>query len=102
AAARGLPARLLRWEGPKPAGDIEAAARRARYDLLVAAARDVGATHILAAHHREDQAETFLMRLSRGSGVFGLAAMRPIVDLDGVALFRPFLAVPRDRLAATV
>lgn len=101
AAARGLPARLLRWEGAKPDRDIEASARRARYDLMIAAAHEVGATHILTAHHLEDQAETFLMRLSRGSGAFGLAAMRPMVERDGCALFRPFLAVPRARLAAT-
>jgi len=101
AAARGMPAHRLRWEGAKPAADIEAAARRARYGLLFAAARAAGASHLLTAHSLEDQAETFLMRLERGSGLFGLAAMRPLLAVDGIALFRPFLAVPRARLAAT-
>ncbi len=87
--------------GTKPSGDIEAAARDARYRLLVAAAREAGATHLVTAHSLDDQAETFLMRLERGSGVFGLAAMRREIDLDGLILFRPFLAVPRTRLAAT-
>jgi tRNA(Ile)-lysidine synthase len=60
-----------------------------------------GATHVLTAHSLEDQAETFLMRLERGSGIFGLAAMRATLGVDGLTLFRPFLAVPRARLAAT-
>jgi tRNA(Ile)-lysidine synthase len=101
AAARGLAARILRWEGTKPAADLEAAARRARYALLFEAARGAGATHLLTAHSLEDQAETFLMRLERGSGIFGLAAMRATVAVDGLTLFRPFLAIPRARLAAT-
>jgi tRNA(Ile)-lysidine synthase len=98
---RGLDARILAWEGAKPKAGIEAAARQARYGLLVGAAREAGATHLLTAHSLEDQAETFLMRLERGSGVFGLAAMRQAIDLDGLVLFRPFLSMPRARLAAT-
>jgi len=101
ARARGLAVHVLAWAGPKPASGIEAAARRERYRLLADAARTAGATHLLTAHSLEDQAETFLMRLERGSGVFGLAAMRREIDLDGLVLFRPFLAVSRDRLAAT-
>lgn len=100
AAARGLPARCLTLSGPRPTSDIEAAARAARYRLLLGAVRDLGASHLLLAHHRDDQAETFLMRLQRGSGVFGLAAMRRSVESDGVVIFRPFLDVPRSRLVA--
>ena len=79
---------------------IEAGARRERYRLLIDAAREAGASHLLTAHSLEDQAETFLMGrlLERGSGVFGLAAMRREIDLDGLVLFRPFLAVSRARL----
>ncbi|HET7716744.1 MAG TPA: tRNA lysidine(34) synthetase TilS, partial [Bauldia sp.] len=101
AADRGLAVRVLAWTGPKPRTDIEAAARDARYRLLAAAAREAGATHLLTAHSLDDQAETFLMRLGRGSGVFGLAAMRQELDLGGLVLFRPFLGVARARLAST-
>jgi tRNA(Ile)-lysidine synthase len=101
AVARGLQARRLAWEDPHPAGDIEAAARKARYRLLIGATRELLASHLLLAHHRDDQAETFLMRLQRGSGVFGLAAMRAEVRAGDVTLFRPFLGLPRSRLAAT-
>jgi tRNA(Ile)-lysidine synthase len=80
---------------------VEAAARAARYRLLLDACRAIGATHLAVAHHRDDVAETFLMRLKRGAGVFGLAAMRPVLDAGGVAIVRPFLGLPRSRLAAT-
>lgn len=103
ASARGLTSRILKRRGPRPTGDIENAARTLRYRLLVAAAREAGASHLLVAHHEDDVAETFLLRLKRGAGVFGLAAMRPALDLgEGLTLARPFLSVPRLRLAATV
>lgn len=101
AGERGMTARVLVWEGPRPRVNLEAAARRARYRLLLDAATEAGASHLLLAHHREDQAETFVMRLERGAGVFGLAAMRPSIEAGGVIIARPFLDVPRSRLAVT-
>lgn len=101
AKQRGMPVRLLATSGPAPRSDIEAEARQARYRLLLGAAREARASHLLLAHHRDDQAETFLMRLQRGSGVFGLSAMRRMVDAGGLMIFRPFLDIPRSRLAAT-
>lgn len=102
ARKRGFKAEYLCWRGEKPRGDIEAAARAARYRLLLGATRQAGASHLLLAHHRDDQAETLLMRLARGSGIFGLAAMRREIVADDVILFRPFLAIPRARLAETI
>jgi tRNA(Ile)-lysidine synthase len=101
ARARGLKVQTLVRKGPPPDSDVEAAARIARYRLLVTACRKVGASHLLVAHHEDDVAETFLMRLKRGSGVFGLAAMRPLLSAGDVAIVRPFLGISRDRLAAT-
>jgi tRNA(Ile)-lysidine synthase len=102
AQARGIAARILTWEGERPTAAVEAAARAARYRLLIAECRARGAGHLLVAHQQRDVAETFLLRLMRGSGVFGLAAMRPAIDLGDVILARPFLDVPPERLAATV
>lgn len=102
AARHGLAHRTLVWDGAKPAANLQAEARRARYDLLVDAARDLGAGALLTAHHADDQAETFLARLARGSGVLGLAAMARSRRLDGLLLFRPFLDLPKARLVATV
>src|SRR5665213_1360748 len=65
ARQRGLEARVLVWTGPRPASDIESAARSARYRLLLEASRGMGASHLVLAHHRDDLAETFLLRLAR-------------------------------------
>ncbi|WP_421724717.1 tRNA lysidine(34) synthetase TilS [Bauldia sp.] len=98
---RGLPVRVLVSTDPRPVANVEAVARERRYRLLTEAAGAAGATHLLTAHHRDDQAETVLMRLKSGSGVFGLAGMRRMVDSGALTVFRPFLDVPRTRLAAT-
>ncbi len=97
-----LPHRTMRWTGEKPKTGLPAAARTARYRLLAQAARASGATHILTAHTRDDQAETLLMRLLRGSGIGGLAAMARESERDGVLLARPFLHVSKSQLVATL
>jgi len=94
--------RTLRWRGAKPKTGVPAAARAARYRLLAEVARASGATHILTAHTRDDQAETLLMRMLRGSGIAGLAAMARQSKRDGVWLARPLLDVPKSQLIATL
>jgi tRNA(Ile)-lysidine synthase len=102
ARALDLPHRTLRWTGTKPKTGLPAAARAARYRLLAQVARAHGATHILTAHTRDDQAETLLMRMLRGSGIAGLAAMARESERDGVLLARPLLNVSKSRLIATL
>jgi tRNA(Ile)-lysidine synthase len=97
-----LPHRTLRWTGAKPKTGLPAAARSARYRLLAQAARQSHATHILTAHTRDDQAETLLMRLLRGSGIAGLAAMARESERDGLRLARPLLDVSKSQLIATL
>jgi tRNA(Ile)-lysidine synthase len=94
--------RTKHWTGEKPKSGVPAAAREARYGLLAEAARGVGATHILTAHTRDDQAETLLMRLLRGSGIAGLSAMARITERDGLSLARPLLDVAKSKLTATL
>jgi tRNA(Ile)-lysidine synthase len=102
ASRLGLRHRTLRWTGDKPVAGLQEAARDARYRLLAAAARGKGATHILTAHTRDDQAETVLMRMARGSGLTGLAGMPRETEVDHVRLMRPLLTVPKARLIATL
>jgi tRNA(Ile)-lysidine synthase len=97
-----LPHRTVRWTGAKPRTGLPAAARAARYRLLAQAARAHGATHVLTAHTRDDQAETLLMRMVRGSGIAGLAAMARESEREGVVLARPFLSVSKSQLIATL
>jgi len=94
--------RTARWTGAKPGRGIPAAAREARYRLVAQAARSLGATHILTAHTSDDQAETLLMRLLRGSGIAGLSAMARESEREDVVLARPLLGIAKSRLIATL
>lgn len=98
-AALGVPLQVVRVEVDAGAGlGIEGAARAARHRAF---AQALGTGEILAlAHHRDDQAETFLLRALRGSGVDGLAAMRPWRAHASGWLWRPLLDLPREQLQA--
>jgi tRNA(Ile)-lysidine synthase len=98
----GVPHRILNWTGKKPKSGIQQSARKARYALLTQVARKAGAAHIVTAHTLDDQAETVLMRMTRGSGIGGLAGMARRSRLDGCVLVRPFLDLPKARLVATL
>ncbi len=98
----GLPHHILTWHGEKPSHGIQEAARSARYEALLGLAHAQMADALAVAHTLDDQAETVLFRLSRGSGLSGLAAMRKASMRNGVMLLRPFLDVPKARLIATL
>ena len=110
AAALGLRHVILVWDGDKPRTGLQAAARAARYRLMAAyaGAHDIGA--ICTAHTQDDQAETLLMRLARGSGLDGLSVMAPVGSLpngdpiggDRLVIVRPLLEVSKTRLQATL
>ncbi|NMA99769.1 MAG: tRNA lysidine(34) synthetase TilS, partial [Phyllobacteriaceae bacterium] len=102
AARLGLVARGLAWTDEKPETGISEAARQARYGLMGAAMREDGASLLLTAHHRADQAETVLMRLAHGSGLEGLKGMSALSTVEGVRIFRPLLDVEPATLAALV
>ena len=100
AAARGLRLVIGHDDLPSPTRNWEAVARQRRYRFLGAVARAEGASAIVVAHTRDDQLETFLLRLLRGAGPAGLAGMAPVSRLDqltGVAVpvVRPLLETPR-------
>jgi tRNA(Ile)-lysidine synthase len=108
----GVPHRTLRWRGKKPRSGLQEAARNARYRLLAQAARLEGIAHIATAHTLDDQAETVLFRMARGSGLLGLTGMAHVAPLPvaplpvrierEIVLVRPLLHVSKARLIATL
>jgi tRNA(Ile)-lysidine synthase len=102
----GVPHRTMVWRGAKPTTGLQQAARLARYALLAEAAQKASASCIVTAHTLDDQGETVLIRMSRGSGLTGLAAMAQVSRLPNgagqVTLLRPLLDVPKARLIATL
>lgn len=100
AAKLRVPHQILLWTGPKPSTRLQERAREARYRLLVEHARKIGADAIATAHHADDQAETVLFRLIRGSGLAGLGGMEGLSLRDGVTIARPLLGVAKSDLVA--
>ncbi len=102
AASLGISHRTLAWRGRKPVTGVQEAAREARFAMFASLAKEVGADTLMTAHTRDDQAETVLHRMGRGSGLGGLAGIRRVHKRDGIFLARPFLDVPKARLVATL
>ncbi|MCC2096697.1 MAG: tRNA lysidine(34) synthetase TilS [Hyphomicrobiales bacterium] len=88
----------LTWRHDEPQTRLQERARQARYELLAAHAAEIGADVLMTAHHADDQAETILFRLVRGSGPAGLAGMARERLIDGLRLARPLLAMRKDEL----
>jgi tRNA(Ile)-lysidine synthase len=108
AEALGFSHAVLTWDEPKPSSGLQAAAREARYRLMREYLREYDVRTLLTAHTLDDQAETVLMRLARGSGLDGLSAMAPVAaigdarDPRPLEIVRPLLDVPKARLRATL
>lgn len=101
-ASIGIPHATLAPANPIAGASIQAQARTSRYALLADHARTCGARVILTAHHVDDQAETFLMRAARGSGLAGLAGIRARTEISGITVLRPLLDWRRAELRAIV
>ena len=101
----GFPSHVLAWTGGKPQSNIEEYARTARYRLLGGWCVAHDTSNLFVAHTSDDQVETFLLRLARGSGVDGLSGMEarsslPFQEFRAVQVLRPLLAVNRTELRA--
>jgi tRNA(Ile)-lysidine synthase len=101
----GLKAHILTWKGIKPKSGVEAAAREARYALMGTWMIQHKIATLYVGHTIDDQAETFLLRLARGSGLDGLAAMRslapwPVPGFAKLTVVRPLLGIARADLRA--
>jgi len=96
----GIEHHIVRREGEVPRSGIQQFARNARYGLLLEKCQSLKVSHLLLGHQLEDQLETLLMRLSKGSGLQGLTAMQVTVERDGINLLRPLLGTRRAELRA--
>lgn len=93
-----VPCQIFYWTDDKPTSGLEAAARTARYKMMTDFCLENGVDCLLVAHQADDQIETFLMNLGRGSGLYGLSAMQAVSYRDGVQIVRPLLRVFRSEL----
>ena len=103
AARLGLPCTVVRLapgELKHAGGSLQARAREARHRELAALAGRIGASRVALGHNRDDQSETVLLRLLRGTGTRGLAGIRPVKVLGKLTLIRPLLETPRREIAA--
>lgn len=94
----GLNAKVLRHEGDKPRSAVQNWARNLRYDLMAGYCDKHAISALVTAHHMQDQAETFLMRLAKGSGLRGLNAMQPIYKRQSLLILRPMLSQMPEQL----
>ncbi len=103
---RGMEHHTLTWqrteEKDAPRTAIQARARKARYRLLSQWCTDHGVKHLLTAHHMQDQLETFMIRLAKGSGLKGLTGIQGVVPTDFGRILRPFLTLDPSRLKETL
>ena len=97
-AKLNVPCEIFYWMGDKPTSGLEAAARTARYKFMTDWCHKNGVETLMLAHQADDQIETFLMNLGRGSGLYGLAAMARESYRDGIKIVRPLLNIYRDEL----
>lgn len=93
-----VPCKVFYWNDEKPENGLEAAAREARYKMMTDYCHENNIEYLLTAHQSDDQIETFLMNLSRGSGLYGLAAMMPESNRNGIKILRPLLNVSREEI----
>ncbi len=99
----GVKHKTLVWEGDKPKTRIQEAARDARYRLMAEYCQSKKITYLFVAHHGNDQIETVLFRMAKGTGLDGLAGMHPVQETDnGLVLVRPLLSVSHDELLDTL
>jgi len=98
----GFHHKILIWHHENIKTSIQEKARNARYDLMINYLKENGIDTLITGHTLDDKIETFLMRLSKGSGLEGLKSIQTSRNLDGINLFRPLLNLTRDQTTKTL
>jgi tRNA(Ile)-lysidine synthase len=86
---------ILKWQNPIKVGNLMQNAREARYQLLIDYCKKHNVNKLFVGHNLDDNIETFLMRLERGSGIDGLAGMEEVKVIEDIFICRPLLALTR-------
>ena len=94
----GIENKILEYKGKIPTKNIQEEARKIRYKLLTDFCKKHKINIIATAHHADDNAENFLLRLARGSGVDGLSAMKAESEINGIKIIRPILQFTKQEL----
>jgi tRNA(Ile)-lysidine synthase len=100
AQSLGVPHQILVWQGEKPKTGLQAKARAARYGLMSAWCRAHEVDGLMTGHTMNDQAETVVMRMKRTNSPDSIAAIRPVMDWEGIKILRPLLSQKRETLRA--
>jgi tRNA(Ile)-lysidine synthase len=100
--SHGIKHKTLNWDGEKPTSRIQETAREIRYKLLSDYCHAQKIRCLFLAHHGQDQIETILFRLCKGTGLDGLAGMSEVTSTDGIFLIRPLLSCSHSQLLATM
>jgi tRNA(Ile)-lysidine synthase len=98
AGSLGIHHHVLIWQGEKPKTGLQAKARTARYDLMATWCKDNGADGLMTGHTMDDQAETVVMRMRRTNSPESIASIRPMMEWNGLRVFRPLLGLRRETL----
>ncbi len=101
-ADNGIESVILTWNGKKPHSNVHKLARDARYDLIITYCTEHNINYVLMGHNYDDQAETIIMRIMRGTGISGLSGIPEKTSKQGISFIRPMLDFPRARIKATI
>lgn len=97
-AKQDISAEIITWEGEKPLSNIHQTARKKRYELLIDFCKSQSISTLMTAHHFEDQAETILLRIIRGTGIEGLRGIDQVRTESGIRILRPLLCFSKNEM----
>lgn len=100
--ALNIDSEILKWEGKKPSSNIQEKAREARYNLLFEYCKKHKIKQLMVGHTKNDQAETVLMRILRGSGIDGISGIKKVEKRKGITIIRPLLDYTREEIIKTL
>ncbi len=94
----GIESYFIDWDHKKVASNVSEKSRNARYKFMTELCKKLNIEYLMTAHHKDDQVETLLMRITRGTGISGLLGIRRETDINGITVIRPLLDNSRQEI----